>query len=151
MPANLEEEARSDATGRSPRRRLCRILWLLSGGALLAGALGVGAGLLVVQHYAEDLPSVAYLRQGYNPPQMSRILAADGTLLFTEFLQRRTVVPFSDVPDVTKLAFLAAGDAYFYEHGGINYRGLAPEPMAAVDRVLSSDTRSTGTRSLPAP
>jgi penicillin-binding protein 1A len=29
------------------------------------------------------------------------------------------------VPDVTKLAFLAAEDAYFYEHGGINYLALA--------------------------
>jgi penicillin-binding protein 1A len=118
------------------RRRLRRVAMWLSGGALLAGVLAAITGLLLVRHFSEGLPSVEYLRGGYNPPQVSRVLAADGTLLFSEFIQRRTVVPFSDVPDVTKLAFLAAEDAYFYEHGGIRFLSLA--------RALRANIRAGG-------
>jgi penicillin-binding protein 1A len=34
------------------------------------------------------------------------------------------VVPFDSIPDSTKLAFLAAEDAHFYEHEGLNYLGV---------------------------
>lgn len=107
------------------RRRLRRALPWLVGGALFATLCGAGATALIVNHYAEGLPSIEHLREGgYNPPQVSRILAADGTLLFADFVQRRTVVPFESIADVTKLAFMAAEDAFFYEHGGISFRGL---------------------------
>jgi penicillin-binding protein 1A len=100
-----------------------RLGWLC-GALSLLGACAALAGWLVIRHYAEGLPDVEHLREGYNPPQVSRIYAADGTLLFNEFVQRRTVVPFGEVSDVTKLAFLAAEDAHFYEHGGIRVRSL---------------------------
>lgn len=80
---------------------------------------------VVVRRYAEGLPSVEDLKAGYNPPQITRIVAREGTLLATEFTERRTVVPFEQIPNAAKLAFLAAEDASFYEHEGINYLGLA--------------------------
>jgi penicillin-binding protein 1A len=96
--------------------------------------IGVTLGLLflvafvvafvAVRRYAEDLPSVEDLKAGYNPPQITRIVAREGTLLATEFTERRTVIPFEQIPNAAKLAFLAAEDASFYEHEGINYLGL---------------------------
>lgn len=80
---------------------------------------------VIVRRYAEGLPSVEDLKAGYNPPQITRIVAREGTLLATEFTERRTVVPFEHIPNSAKLAFLAAEDASFYEHEGINYLGLA--------------------------
>jgi len=115
--------------------KLARRRWLAWLSALLL--LGVGAvvaGGLVVEHFAQGLPDVEKLRQGYNPPQVSRIYAADGTLLFSEFVQRRTVVPFDEVSDVTKLAFLAAEDAHFYEHHGVR--------LASVARALWANLRA---------
>jgi len=100
------------------------LLGWLSGAVLLLGAGGALGAWLLVEHYAEGLPDVEHLREGYNPPQVSRIYAADGTLLFNEFVQRRTVVPFGEISDVTKLAILAAEDAHFYEHGGIRLQSL---------------------------
>jgi penicillin-binding protein 1A len=107
------------------RFRLRRWLWRLAALVLLLALGAVVMGWLLVEHYSRGLPEVEQLRQGYNPPQVSRIYAADGTLLFNEFVQRRTVVPFEEVSDVTKLAFLAAEDAHFYEHDGLRPVSIA--------------------------
>jgi penicillin-binding protein 1A len=112
--------------GSAPTRRRRLPKWLLIALSVLLACACTGALalFLVVQHYSEGLPSVERLKSGYEPPQISRILAADGTLLSSVFTERRTVIPFSDIPDATKLAFLAAEDAHFYEHEGLNYLGV---------------------------
>lgn len=96
--------------------------------ATLAGAIAfLGATvavLLTIRHYEAQVPSVAQLRKGYAPPQVTRVLARDGTLLANIFTERRTVVSFDAVPGPAKLAFLAAEDAHFYEHEGLNYIGM---------------------------
>lgn len=94
----------------------------MASGAL--ALLGVVAVVLVVRHHSADLPSVAELKAGYNPPQVTRVLARDGTLLKAVFTERRTVIPFEEISSATKLAFLAAEDAHFYEHEGLNYWGI---------------------------
>jgi penicillin-binding protein 1A len=93
----------------------------------------VGAGLavvglltmwLVIRHYEADLPSISDLKGNYNPPQVTRVLARDGTLLAEIFTERRTVIPIASLPPHVKLAVLAAEDAAFYEHEGLNYYGM---------------------------
>ncbi|HEY5957091.1 MAG TPA: transglycosylase domain-containing protein, partial [Polyangiaceae bacterium] len=109
---------------RSLRRVLARIfVWILV--SSLLGLIGLALTIwLLVDHYEARLPNVQQLRSSYRPPQVTRILARDGTLLSEIFTERRTVVPFSGVPSHTKLAFLAAEDAHFYEHEGLNYVGM---------------------------
>ncbi len=100
--------------------------WLLTltlvglGVALLAAS----AVYFTLEHVARDLPSVEKLKAGYNPPQITRILARDDTLLASVFTERRTVVPFDKISVSAKRAFLAAEDASFYEHEGLNYLGM---------------------------
>jgi membrane peptidoglycan carboxypeptidase len=58
-------------------------------------------------------------------PQTSRILAADGsTLASAYFNENRIVVPLARVPKVMQDAILAIEDDRFYEHGGIDIKGL---------------------------
>ena len=58
-------------------------------------------------------------------PQRSRILAADGsTLAHLYFNENRVIVPFSEIPDDVVYTVLAIEDARFYEHGGVDVRGL---------------------------
>ncbi len=102
------------------RRIATRVVQL----GIVALLLGVIAVVLVIRHYEADLPSVAQLRRGYEPPQVTRIFARDGTLLANLFTERRTVIPLGDVPNHAKLAFLAAEDANFYEHRGLDYLGM---------------------------
>lgn len=106
-----------------------------------AAVLGVVAAVIVVNHYSEDLPSVEQLKSGYNPPQLTRVLARDGTVLADLFTERRTVVQFAEIPDNAKLAFLAAEDAAFYEHKGLDYLGMI---RALVANVRAGSTRQGG-------
>ncbi|WP_437635239.1 PBP1A family penicillin-binding protein [Sorangium sp. So ce854] len=100
-------------------------------------ALAATAVVLFVRHYEADLPSTRELKD-YRPPQVTRILARDGTRLGEVFTERRTVVRIGEIPNQVKLAALAAEDAGFYEHAGLNYLGML--------RALAVNLRSTQTR-----
>jgi penicillin-binding protein 1A len=110
-----------------PRSRRDRVLFVLRwfgvglGVSVLAVVLTI---VLVIRHYESGLPSVESLKKGYDPPQVTRVLARDGSVLASLFIERRTVIPFTDIPRHVKLAFLAAEDASFYEHQGLDYLGM---------------------------
>ncbi|MEU4568164.1 transglycosylase domain-containing protein [Micromonospora sp. NPDC023956] len=62
------------------------------------------------------------------PPtaQRSTLYAADGTTLITSFFEEnRADVPLTEVAPVMRQAILAAEDARFYDHSGVDLRGVA--------------------------
>lgn len=107
----------------SPLRRALTWARRLAVLALAVTGLALVASALVLRHFERGLPSAAELKS-YAPPQVTRILARDGTLLGEDYTERRTIVRLADVPATVKLAFLAAEDAHFYEHEGLNYLGM---------------------------
>jgi penicillin-binding protein 1A len=109
--------------------------------AVVLAALAAFGVFLVVRHFEANLPSVGDLRGNYNPPQVTRILARDGALLAEVFTERRTVVPITTLPPHVKLAVLAAEDAAFYEHEGLDYWGML---RALVVNMRSGRTRQGG-------
>lgn len=119
-----QKQAPKESRGKRLRRAL--VLWTKRAAvlALVLLAAGFAALALVVRHYEQDLPSVADLKGHYRPPQVTRVLARDGTVLAELFTERRTVVLIQSLPAHVKLAALAAEDAGFYEHEGLNYWGI---------------------------
>ena len=120
----------------TPKERFIRIakrvgVWSLKWGkraSIVIGVLSIVGFIVlwrVVVHYEEGLPSVTELKGNYHPAQVTRVLARDGTLLAEIFTERRTVVSIGSLPAHVKLAVLAAEDAGFYEHEGLNYWGIA--------------------------
>lgn len=110
------------APPRRPRRfwRWVKRLFIAAGvGLLLLVAVGVGTYL----YFARDLPSVDSLRN-YHPPQVTRVTCGDGSLCAEFFHERRTVVDASTLPAHVRNAFLAAEDADFYHHDGLDYFGM---------------------------
>ncbi len=105
-----------------------RRAWVLLKYAALAlvglGLIGLIGVFVVVRKLEGELPSVSELKSGYRPAQVTRIVAADGTVLAELFTERRTVVPIDGLPPHVKLAVLAAEDAGFYQHEGLNYFGI---------------------------
>lgn len=107
-----------------PREAVLRYAKLTAYAVLGLACATVLAVLLVIRHFESGLPDVHDLRTHYQPAQVTRVLSRDGTVLASLFVERRTVIPFTDVPSHAKLAFLAAEDAQFYEHQGLNYFGM---------------------------
>ena len=121
-----------------------RILKWLKRVAIASAVLvvaGIVTALLLIRHYEADLPSVTELERGYHPSQVTRVVARDGTLLAELYTERRTIVSIDDLPPHVKLAVLAAEDANFYNHEGINYLGIG---RAFIVNLRSGRTRQGG-------
>lgn len=101
-------------------KRLIKTLAVLAVLFLLGLFTMVGAFFVV----SSDLPQINSLKD-YNPPMNSQILARDGEVLLDIGLETRDVVPFDKIPKKVVDAFLAAEDDNFYNHQGIDYKGIA--------------------------
>jgi len=105
-------------------RLLLRFAGLLfaAGTILFIVAIAGAAGLL--WHFSRDLPDYSQL-QDYEPAVMTRVHASDGALLAEYARERRLYIPIQAVPKLVINAFVAAEDKNFYEHGGIDFSGIA--------------------------
>ncbi len=102
-------------------RRLRRVVGTL----LVAGVVAVGAvGYVVYREITQDLPPVDQLLS-YQPPTTTQVFAEDGTMLGEFYVERRYMVPLDHVPNHVRQAFLAAEDADFYRHPGVDPFGIA--------------------------
>jgi penicillin-binding protein 1A len=97
--------------------------WVLAA-LFFAGSLGFLALMGLFVYYGRALPTVDSLKN-YRPLQTTRVLDRKGRLIAEIFEERRTVVPMSKVPRVLVLSVLAAEDADFYQHQGLDYAGIA--------------------------
>ena len=94
---------------------------LVLGALLLPAVLGgaaLGHGLKL------DLPDVEALDR-YTPPLNTRVLAKDGATIGSFGDQRRTLLAQKDIPKVFLQALVAVEDSNFYQHGGLDFRGIA--------------------------
>jgi penicillin-binding protein 1A len=99
----------------------------LIGLSLLLVAAGVGA--LTVVLLWPNLPSLEVLTD-YRPKIPLRIYSADGELIGEFGEEKRAVVKIQEVPQAMKAAVLAAEDDRFYQHGGVDYMGVARAAIA---------------------
>jgi penicillin-binding protein 1A len=105
-------------------RLLVRFLGFLFAAGTVVFLVGVAATAGMIWHYSRDLPDYSQL-QDYEPPVMTRVHASDGALLGEYSKERRLYLPIQAVPKLVINAFLAAEDKNFYEHGGIDFSGMA--------------------------
>src|SRR5215210_1008475 len=96
--------------------------FLFSIGAILF-LLGAGALAYFYFQYSKDLPDHAQLEK-YEPPVMTRVHAADGSLLAEYARERRLYLPIQAVPKLVVGAFLSAEDKNFYHHVGVDPEGV---------------------------
>src|SRR4249920_697459 len=105
-------------------RLLVRFLGFLFAAGTVVFLVGVAGVAGAIWHFSKDLPDYSQLRD-YEPPVMTRVHAADGALLGEYSRERRLYLPIQAVPKLVINAFLAAEDKNFYEHGGIDFQGMA--------------------------
>ena len=97
-------------------RRAAAVLVLLLPIALTAG-LGVAAGYTMSRLI--QVPRVSELAS-YRPDIVTEIRGSNGSTVARYAIERRFLVERKQIPDAMVKAVLAAEDARFYEHGGID-------------------------------
>lgn len=96
----------------------------------VSGVLLVGVALALIFPKLPDLDTLT----DYRPKVPLRVLTTDGVLIGEFGEERRRPVDITEVPLVMQQAILAAEDDRFYEHGGIDFMGVA---RALVTNVTS--------------
>jgi penicillin-binding protein 1A len=132
----------------TPERRRALRVALIAAGLLGAYGVGLAYGAWTRVCAAERCPSISRLVGSYNPQQTSKVYAADGRLI-TEFgIERRTVLPLSEIPLHVRQAFIATEDKRFYSHQGIDYLRFFGAVWANVRTLSYSQGFSTITMQL---
>ncbi len=125
-----------------PPKRATLLTWLLrffiwTTGILLAGLASVLIVVAVALAVAyPNLPDVSDLAD-YRPKLPLRVFTSDGVLMGEFGEERRNLTPISTIPKVMKDAVLAAEDARFYTHGGVDYKGVIRAGLANLNRIKS--------------
>ena len=101
-------------------RRLLRWGLIASAGLVVLGLLAVGTLYYVV---SSKLPDAQTLRN-VELQEPLYVYARDGRLMALFGESRRYPVKISQVPDQVKQAFIAIEDARFYQHHGVDYKGV---------------------------
>ncbi len=104
-------------------------LWLFVIGAIIFLSL-----FIYIQHHLPDPDSIALRKVG----ESTKIYDRTGKVLLYDIHgeEKRTVIPWDQIPQVVKDATLASEDSAFYTHNGIDFRGIL--------RALWSDIKSAG-------
>ena len=94
------------------------VRWLLAAFifTVISGVIGVVG---VYFYLSKNLPKIATLKD-YRPPVITTVFSDDNRKIAEFFKERRIVVPLSQMSSMLKNAFIAAEDARFYNHKGID-------------------------------
>lgn len=92
--------------------------------ALFIAAVSMLAGLQFFNYLVGDIPGEEEILS-YRSPQTSKVFARDGRLVATLYEQNRTPVKLEEISQPMREAIVAIEDSRFYEHSGIDGRGIA--------------------------
>lgn len=101
----------------------------------------------IILYFNKDLPSLDSLRN-YRPPTVSYIFSDDGRIIGEYSRERRIVVPLSKIPDHVQQAFIAAEDDEFYQHHGIDIKGVVRAVMMNIVKMSIHQGASTITQQM---
>ncbi len=109
-------------------------LFLIVFVAGLCFALGAGTGVVLLAYFG-DFPPIGSAA-AYRPSVTSKIFDRNNILVGEIYIEKRNVVPFKAIPTHVVNAFVAAEDANFFRHKGVDYIAIA---RAIVKDVLSGE------------
>ena len=111
--------------------------------ALWASAIAVGGLLSILMIVAlamavafPNLPDISEL-SAYRPKLPLRVFSVEGDLIGEFGEERRHFTPIKEIPKIMTDAVLAIEDSRFYEHGGVDYKGVLRAALANIGRFKS--------------
>lgn len=119
--------------------RFCIIVGLVLG---LLGCLVVAGAFW---YYSRTLPGI-FSYDDYKPKQMTIIYDKSGEPILELYEEKRIVIPFDEIPMHMRKAMIAAEDANFYQHQGLDYFGIVRAVITNIRRGGFSQGSSTITQ-----
>jgi len=106
-------------------KKYYKILSQIAFGGIIFVFAAVTLSIFVFFYYSRQLPD-PNAWQDRKIIQSTKIYDREGKNLLYEIHgeEKRTVIPFNEIPQIVKEATVAAEDAEFYSHSGINIRGI---------------------------
>ena len=120
------------------RQKLAQAAVAVGAAGLLCGALLAAYAFLIIE---PNLPALDTLID-YRPKIPLRVYTADNVLIGEFGDERRDFVPIAEMPAVMKHALIAIEDNDFYQHGGVDYAGIA---RAALANLRNSKSQGAST------
>ncbi|MCG2591317.1 penicillin-binding protein 1A [Ramlibacter sp. XY19] len=136
MTSDSEYDKPGPAARPAWQRFLLRFLAWTFGLLLALLAVGVTVGGVALAVAYPNLPDIGDLAD-YRPKLPLRVFSTEGVLLGEFGEERRNLTPIGEIPKVMKEAVLAIEDARFYEHGGVDYKGMLRAALANLGRAKS--------------
>ena len=93
-------------------------------------------------YFSIGLPDYKKL-SNYQPPISSRVYSNDGKLIAEYALEKRLFIPFESIPKKVINSFLSAEDKNFFDHPGIDAKGIIRALINNLNN-LSSNKRLEG-------
>ncbi|MES2961065.1 MAG: penicillin-binding protein 1A [Pseudomonadota bacterium] len=120
-----------------------RTLGALFAVGIFATLILITFGFFLFKKYSENLPDYEQLKN-YSPMITTRLYAADGSLISEFSKEKRIFVPIDTIPKDLINAFLAAEDANFYKHSGIDPLAIFRTSIQNFFSVMKGDTSMGG-------
>ena len=118
-----------------------RFLFIGFTAALLVIGIGAGVVAAIVAHYASEAPPLSSLH-ALTPGGNSEVFAADGTRLgYIQSDVLRSPISYKDIPADLKNATVAIEDQRYWQHGGVDVKGII---RSAVKDALSGEPLQGG-------
>ena len=129
----METENSPESPEKAVRGR--KLLRFIVVGVLFALAAVGGTLTGLVLAYQRDLPIIEQI-ENYQPSIITQIFADDGEVIAEFAVEKRVVIPYADVPEVLRNAFVAKEDQRFWSHHGFDPVGIL---RAAWDNVWAGE------------
>jgi penicillin-binding protein 1A len=101
---------------------------------LMACGLGSIFGLYLA--IKENLPSISALEE-FEPNIITYIHSDEGEVLGEFAIEKRVEIPYEKIPETLKAAIVATEDPRFYNHHGIDFRGILRAVKEDVKLILT--------------
>ena len=88
-------------------------------------------------YFSSGLPDYKKL-ESYEPPISSRVYANDGSLVAEYAIEKRLFIPFESVPKIVVNAFLSAEDKNFFDHSGIDPKGILRAVINNFNNIINN-------------
>ena len=110
-----------------------RIIIFISGCFLL----GTFSILAVLWAFSNNLPDYKFLKK-YKPPVSSKVYSGEGELVRDFSSEKRIFVPYNAIPKKVINSFLSAEDKNFFNHPGVDAKGVIRATINNISNILSS-------------